>query len=57
MILAEIKTCDLVDELSRREAVQKIGVHPYEKFSIDVNGKRQDVEIESGPCWVFVIWD
>lgn len=37
-ILKSIKTCDLVEELSRREGVEKLQIEPYKKVNIETEG-------------------
>lgn len=36
--MKNIKTCDLVEELSKREGVEKIVIAPYEKEKIELEG-------------------
>ena len=36
--LKNIKTCELVEELSKRKGVEKIIVEPYQKKQINVEG-------------------
>lgn len=33
-----VKTCELVEELAKREGVEKIIVQPYQKTQINVEG-------------------
>ena len=54
MDLKSVSTKELVEELAKREAVEKIVVEPYEPCSITV-GER---EISSdGPVVILRIWD
>ncbi len=54
MDLAKVSTKELVEELSKREAVETISVKPYEKYSIEANGEKHDDE---GPVVILKIWD
>ena len=45
--LKEIKTCDLVDELAKREGVEKITAEPYQKRTVSAEG----------PAIIFIITD
>lgn len=54
MNLSKLSTAELVDELSRREAVEKITAEPYQDYKIIVG----DNEIaDSGPVVILRIWD
>lgn len=54
MDLKNVSTNELVEELARREAVEKIVVEPYEEYSITVG----DQEIsDGGPVVILRIWD
>lgn len=55
--MEEIKTCELVNELSKREGVQEIIVEPYENIEIITETKRQALGIAQGPARILVIWD
>lgn len=37
-MIKKIKTCELVEELSKRKGVEKIVVNPYQKKEIKVEG-------------------
>lgn len=37
-LITKIATCDLVDELSRREGVKRIDAEPYQQKTVDING-------------------
>ncbi len=52
--VAAAMTSDLVDELSKREAVEAIRVEPYEKYTIEANGKKTEDE---GPAVILKVWD
>ena len=54
MDLSKASTRELVEELSKREAVETISVKPYEKYSIEANGEKHDDE---GPVVILKIWD
>lgn len=54
MDLSKISTAELVEELSKREAVEKITAEPYQKYSIFA-GNRQI--IDEGPVVILRIWD
>lgn len=54
MDLTKIATCDLVEELSKREGVEKLLVAPYEPFSVRIGDKEQS---ETGPVVIMVICD
>jgi hypothetical protein len=36
--LSDVKTCDLVAELSHREGVEKHTAEPYQDMTVSVNG-------------------
>ena len=54
MDLKKVSTRELVEELSKREAVETIRVMPYEKYSIEADGKKHDDE---GPVVILKVWD
>lgn len=54
MELASFSTKELVEELSKREAVEKIIVEPYEKYSITVGEQKIN---DKGPVVILRIWD
>ena len=54
LTVSEAATSDLVDELSKREAVEAIRVAPYEKYSIEADGKKTEDE---GPVVILKDWD
>ena len=54
MDLKNVSTKELAEELSKREAVEKITVLPYEEYSITA-GERNI--IDAGPAVIFRIWD
>jgi hypothetical protein len=55
--IKKFKTCELVEELKRREAVQHLFTKPYEKIEILVGGKKQDLQINEGPVNILIVWD
>ena len=55
MDLSKISTSKLVEELSKREGVEKITVAPYEDCSITVAGKK--INDEGGPAILLRITD
>jgi len=60
MNLSDVSTKDLVAELSRREAVQRIDVAAHTQLEIavnDQNGQYPFDEIFDGPQVVLRIWD
>lgn len=61
MDLSTISTADLVTELSKREAVERVDVPPYDILEIGVYSKDSDeclYEKETdGPQIVLRIWD
>lgn len=54
MDLKNISTKKLVEELSKREAVEKITVEPYKQYSITVGEQKINGE---GPIIILRIWD
>ena len=55
MDLKNISTNELVEELAKREAVEKIVVEPYEECSITVGDKK--FYDDGGPIVILRIWD
>jgi hypothetical protein len=55
--MENFKTCELVEELKKREAVKHIEVEPYVDFKILVSNNEQPIEVNNGPVQIFVIWD
>lgn len=53
----KINTKDLVEELSKREAVQEFIFEPYDEFEIKVKDQSLKLDIDSGPCIILAIWD
>ena len=41
MKIEDIKTCELVEELKRREGVETVVVFPYEKKNIEIKGEKR----------------
>ena len=54
MDLSKASTRELVDELSKREAVETICVKPYEKYVIEANGEKL---ADEGPAVILRVWD
>lgn len=54
MDLSKASTRELVEELSKREAVETICVKPYEKFALEANGEKIEGE---GPVVILKVWD
>lgn len=54
MDLSKVSTKDLVEELSKREAVEKITVEPYKTYEIVTENQRM---AEEGPAVLLRIWD
>lgn len=52
--LSVVPTCELVDELKKREGVWTTSVEPYEKYSITVG---EEIINDSGPVVLLKIWD
>ena len=54
MDLKNVSTKELAEELSKREAVEKITVQPYEEYSITAGDQKIN---SAGPFVIFRIWD
>lgn len=54
MDLKNVSTKDLVEELSKREGVEKLVVGPYEPCSITTGDQTVN---DSGPVVILRIWD
>ena len=52
--LSTVPTCELVEELRKREGVDSVNVEPYEPYSITIGDK---AESEQGPAVVLVVID
>ena len=52
--LSTVPTCNLVDELKKREGVWATSVEPYEDYSITVGEEKIK---DSGPVVLLKIWD
>ncbi len=52
--LSTVPTCELVEELKKREGVDSVNVEPYEPYSITVGEK---TETEKGPAVLLVVID
>lgn len=55
--MEDIKTVELVEELTKREGVQHIWVNPYNEVELVINHKKQDLHISKGPARILVIYD
>ena len=54
MNLSDFSTAQLVEELSKREAVERLNVEPYEDYKITVG---ENEVADSGPAVILRIWD
>ena len=54
MDLSNVSTKKLVEELTSRQAVERITVEPYEEYSITVGN--QNIS-DGGPVVILRIWD
>ena len=54
MDLSKVSTAELVQELSKREAVEKIAIEPYQPYIITVG---ENTVSESGPVVILRVWD
>lgn len=54
MNLSDISTEKLVEELSKREAVEKIIIEPYQNYKILAENYKLE---DSGPVVILRIWD
>lgn len=54
MDLSKISTADLVQELCRREGVEKFVAEPYQPFELTVGGTPYK---NDGPAIIFIIQD
>ena len=54
MNLQEISTAELVEELSKREAVETVVAEPYQAYKITVGEKEIS---DAGPAVIMRIWD
>lgn len=55
--MEEFTTEQLVEELARREAVQRIFTEPYKEIEILVGNKKQDLQMNEGPVNILIVWD
>lgn len=53
--LKDYKTSEIVKEIEKREAVQKIWVAAYEPFEIINNGYKVSTEVKEGACSILII--
>lgn len=54
MDLSKISAAQLVDELSKREAVQALNAEPYQSYQITVG---ETTVSDTGPVVILRIWD
>lgn len=54
MDLSNVSTAQLVEELLKREAVEKTTVEPYQEYSVTVGEKKVS---DKGPVVILRIWD
>ena len=54
MDLKNVSTKELVEELAKREGVERLSVEPYEPYSITTNGQTVN---DGGPVVILRIWD
>lgn len=54
MNFENVSTKELVEELSKREAVEKIVIEPYEEYSMTVGNQKIT---DGGPVVILRIWD
>ena len=52
--LSMVSTAQLVKELSKREAVQKLNVEPYQSYKIKIGRRRI---FGTGPVVILRVWD
>lgn len=52
-----MNTCELVEELKKREAVQCIEADLDKEIKVIVGDKEQVLQINKGPAIVLVVWD
>lgn len=52
--LSTVPTCELVEELRKREGVDSVNVEPYEPYSITVGNKKAT---EQGPAIILTVID
>ena len=52
--LSTVPTCELVEEIRKREGVASVNVEPYEPYSITVGEK---TETEKGPAIILTVID
>ena len=52
--LSMVSTAQLVEELSKREAVQKLNVEPYQSYKIKIGRRRIS---GTGPAVILRVWD
>ena len=55
-MLKKVPTCQLVEELANREAVNRYYVDPYEPFEIKISGASKET-IKDGPGIILFVYD
>lgn len=55
--MEEFKTCELIEELKKREAVQSIWIEPYKEFKVISDKEEQVLNVNKGPAQILVVWD
>jgi hypothetical protein len=56
-MLKEYKTKELLEEIIRREGTQHICIQPYEKITIEINNKKQNLHLYEGPARIVLVYD
>lgn len=54
MDLSKVSTREIIEELTKREAVEKLVVEPYQEYKI-VSGETEITD--NGPAVILRIWD
>lgn len=55
--MEEISTKELIEELLKREAIQHFWIKPYEKVSLIISDKKQNLQVNEGPARILLIYD
>lgn len=56
-MLKDYNTKEILEELTKRKAVQHIWVKPYEEIHIEVNRDVQNLLVKEGPARIALIYD
>ena len=56
-MLEDYSTKELVEEIIKRTGTQHMCVKPYEKISIEIDNKKQDLHVNEGPAKIVLIYD